>query len=223
MTVQPGRVIVVHGLWMNGLETALLRQRLAAQGFSPEVFRYPSTRASLDEVVEALTQRLARMPFGSHVVGHSLGGLMALETLTRRPSLLSGRAVLLGSPVRGSLAAQGLAAWPLGRALLGERAAAELLHPREPRWPGPGELGVLAGTLAAGLGRVVASLPEPNDGTVAVEETGVEGAKDVLTLDVSHTGMLFSHAVADAVGRFLRTGRFGGDAADAGVSVRGGP
>jgi hypothetical protein len=58
------------------------------------------------------------------------------------------------------------------------------------------------------MGRVFAALPEPNDGTVCVDETHLPGAKQRVVHDVSHTGMLFSAAVVDALVRFLRTGSF---------------
>ena len=59
-----------------------------------------------------------------------------------------------------------------------------------------------------GLGRLLSDLPEPNDGTVAVDETFLEGARDHIVLDVSHTQMLFSAEVAAQVVQFLREGRF---------------
>ncbi len=202
------RVIVVHGLWMNGLETTLLRQRLAAEGFSPQVFRYPSTQTDLGVVTASLAEFITAQGPGVHLVGHSLGGLIVLETLQSRPELRVGRAVLLGSPVRGSSVARTLAAWPAGRALLGSLASVELARHHQRRWQGPGELGVIAGTLAAGLGRIVTHLPGPSDGTVSVEETHIEGASAQLLLEVSHTGMLFSSAVASATAGFLRQGHF---------------
>ena len=60
-----------------------------------------------------------------------------------------------------------------------------------------------------GLGRMVADLPVPNDGTVALVETEITGATDRCTFDVSHVGMLFSSQVADAVAQFLAHGSFG--------------
>ena len=53
-----------------------------------------------------------------------------------------------------------------------------------------------------------ADLPLPNDGTVCVEETDLEGAHARLVLDVSHTGMLLSSAVVAATVQFLATGSF---------------
>jgi hypothetical protein len=41
-----------------------------------------------------------------------------------------------------------------------------------------------------------------------VAETELEGTADRIVLRVSHTGMLFSAAVAKQAGAFLRSGRF---------------
>jgi len=131
-----------------------------------------------------------------------------LETFESHGELPQGRVVLLGSPVQGSHAARAVAAWSLGPHLLGRLAAAELTR-REPRiWRGARELGIIAGSRSAGMGRLFADLPAPNDGTVAVDETQIAGAKEHVVLDVSHTGMLLSSSVADAVVRFLERGAF---------------
>ncbi len=176
------------------------------------MFRYPSLHASLDEVTDALARRLRAFDGGVHVVAHSLGGVVAIETLERAGELPPGRVVLLGSPVQGSRAARSIAAWPVGPQLLGKLATAELLPARSRRWTGDRELGVIAGSRPAGLGRVFSNLPQPNDGTVCVDETTLPGATAGLVLEVSHTGMLFSHPVADAVAAFLDHGSFGATA-----------
>jgi hypothetical protein len=67
---------------------------------------------------------------------------------------------------------------------------------------------MIAGSRSAGLGRVFADLPQPNDGTVCVDETDLPGATARVVLDVSHTGMLLSQAVAAATSRFLAHGSF---------------
>jgi pimeloyl-ACP methyl ester carboxylesterase len=200
-------VIVVHGLWMSGLETFTLRGRLARAGFVPRLFRYPSTRASLGEAAAALAEELRGFGAGpAHLLGHSLGGLVILETFERERRLPDGRVVLLGSPVRGSRAARAVASWAVGPQLLGSLATNELTRERQPVWRGPQQLGVIAGSRSVGMGRMLAELPVPNDGTVAVDETGIPGLQDQAVFDVSHLGMLLSAEVAGAVIRFLDSG-----------------
>ncbi|MBM2853368.1 MAG: hypothetical protein HW417_296 [Steroidobacteraceae bacterium] len=195
---------------MNGLESVLLRNRLAEAGFEPSVFRYPSTQADIGEAALSLAAHMRGFGDGPvHLVGHSLGGLVILEAFGAPGELPQGRVVLLGSPVQGSRAARAVAAWSLGPHLLGRLAAAELTR-REPRtWRGERELGIIAGSRSAGMGRLFANLPAPNDGTVSVDETRIAGAKEHIVHDVSHTGMLMSAVVADSLVKFLNSGSFG--------------
>jgi pimeloyl-ACP methyl ester carboxylesterase len=195
---------------MNGLESFLLRDRLAKAGFAPTVFRYPSMNSSLDDVTAALAARLRSFEGTVHLVGHSLGGVVILETLERASDLPPGRIVLLGSPVRGSRAARSIAAWAIGPQLLGALAVVELARERDRSWHLPREVGVIAGCRSAGLGRVFSDLAQPNDGTICLDETQLPGAAAHRVLDVSHTGMLLSSMVAAFTSAFLKSGQFPG-------------
>jgi hypothetical protein len=119
-----------------------------------------------------------------------------------------GRIVLLGAPVRGSAAARVAGSIGVGQWLIGPSAAEALVSHRRRVAPPSREVGIIAGTRPMGLGRWFARFDEPNDGTVAVSETQLDGARDRLVLPVSHLGMLMSPRVADASGHFLREGRF---------------
>ncbi|NIN37578.1 MAG: alpha/beta hydrolase, partial [Gammaproteobacteria bacterium] len=70
------------------------------------------------------------------------------------------------------------------------------------------DIGVIAGTVPLGFGKLVADFDEPNDGTIAVSETRLKGARDHLVMAVSHKGMLVSPDVADQAAAFLRRGEF---------------
>lgn len=71
------------------------------------------------------------------------------------------------------------------------------------------DIGVIAGRMSVGAGRIVApELPGPNDGAVRVDETRLPAMRDHIVLNVSHSGMLVSRAVARQVCAFLRDGAF---------------
>lgn len=205
-------VVYVHGLWLRGYEATLLRRRLAA-ALDAEVhsFTYPSVSSSIADNARALHGYLATIRADTvHLVAHSLGGLVILHMFDAAAvSLSPGRIVLLGSPVRGSQAAQRLARLPLGlgRAFMGF-AAEVLAVPRERRWAGARELGVIAGDLPLGAGRLLGPMREPNDGTVLVRETDLPGAAGQVRLRVSHSGMPYSSTVARQAAAFLRRGMF---------------
>jgi len=77
-----------------------------------------------------------------------------------------------------------------------------------PPWPGERDLGSIAGTLSLGVGWLVRGLPRPNDGTVAVAETRLDGMTDHLLVHTSHMALLFSKGAARYTTYFLRHGRF---------------
>jgi hypothetical protein len=143
-------------------------------------------------------------------VGHSLGGLVILKLFESdaTDALPPGRIVFLGSPLNGSRSAQNLARLPLGTTLLGRGVREELLIPRERCWRGQRDLGVIAGSLSVGLGKLVGARGAPNDGTIFVDETRLPGISQHLVMPVSHTGLPFSKSVARQTGAFLRSGKF---------------
>jgi pimeloyl-ACP methyl ester carboxylesterase len=207
-------IVYVHGLWQRGAESIWLRRRLS-QDLEAEArtFSYPSVAADASTNARALAKYLTAIRADTlHLVGHSLGGLVILKLFEEDPDALArlpgGRIVLLGPPLRGSRSAQNLARLPFGRKIMGLGVGEELLASRDRRWNRARELGVIAGDLGFGLGRLVGTLGGPSDGTILVEETELDGTADRVVLRVSHTGMLFSAAVARAAGAFLSTGRF---------------
>jgi pimeloyl-ACP methyl ester carboxylesterase len=203
-------VILVHGLWMSGHEMWTLGRYLETEfGYRCHRLPYHSVTASLAENVSRLRGCLQRLQGETaHLVAHSLGGVVVMEMLGGYEPPWIGRVVLLGSPLQGSSAARQVARWPGGRHLLGETVMDALLDERRLSWRGRAEIGVIAGDVPLGMGRLAGLLEGPNDGTVAVQETQLPGARDQLVMHVTHFAMLFSRAVAVQVAGFLRSGRF---------------
>ena len=206
-------VVLVHGLWMTGVESGLLRHRLVSDfGFDTQQFSYHAVRDGLDDNVAYLRAFIRDTPGDTvHVVGHSLGGVLALHTLMQYPESRAGRIVCIGSPLRGSAAARAVAGLPFGLDILGRTIREAVLSGGLPAYQGKRQVGVIAGTLGFGLGVVFEDLPEPNDGTVAVTETQLPGITDHIELRVSHTGLLVSRAVVEQTAWFLRHGVFSRD------------
>jgi fermentation-respiration switch protein FrsA (DUF1100 family) len=205
-------VVYVHGLWLNGVEGVLLRKRLARSlNAETRTFTYASLVSTVTDDARALASYLAALPADTlHLVGHSLGGLVILKLFESGEGarLPPGRAVFLGSPLNGSRAARNLARLPLGRKILGLGVCEELLTARSRRWDGQRELGVIAGSLSVGLGRLVVAHRAPSDGTIFVDETRLAGISQHLVLRVSHTGLPLSPTVARQTAAFLSTGSF---------------
>ena len=204
-------VILVHGLWMSGFQLGVLKHRLDSAGELHTVpFSYPSISGCMSDHAQSLLQfarghRVEQL----HFVGHSLGGLVILRALElAADDLPPGRAVLLGTPLQGSRAAQGVSRLPFGRTILGMAVQEECIDYTPHEWNGTREVGVIAGSMGLGLGRLFANLSADHDGTVLVEETRLPGARDHIVLPTSHTGMLLSTEVAQQAAYFLKEGRF---------------
>jgi pimeloyl-ACP methyl ester carboxylesterase len=200
-------VILLHGVWMRGLTLFSLARRLRAAGYTVDVFDYASVFGDTARTCERLRARMREA--GSdrvHLVGHSLGGIVALEATRRMRDLPRGSIVCLGPPLKGSSIARLLAHLPGGRWILGSNRNA--LVAGVERWDGSRPVGVVAGQIPFGLGITIGALAAPHDGTVAVEETRLSGLADHCTVDATHTGLLFSSDVADLTVGFLRNGRF---------------
>ena len=204
----PEHVILLHGLWMRGFALALLHKRMAEAGFEVDRFDYMSVVATQERIVERLhLQMQHHAPGPVHLVGHSLGGLLALEACREAAGLPPGRIVCLGSPLKGSAAARGFAGFGHGgEALLGHNR--ELLEPGMERWGGAREVGMIAGRVPIGLGAMLAHMEGDHDGTVAVAETNLPGLADHCVVETSHTGLLLSVEAARQAVHFLREGRF---------------
>ena len=202
-------VVLVHGLWLNGLEWMPLRRRMTRRGYDCHVFRYPSVRQTPAQNARRLLSFVERLGAGRvHLVGHSLGGIVIMHAAGLASRLPPGRAVFIATPALGSHAARRLVRLGAPGRLLGASRHGGLLGD-VPQWDPARELGIIAGDLPLGAGRMLGGLARPNDGAVAVAETEVAGASDRICLHGTHLGLLWLRETADRVDRFLRHGRFG--------------
>ena len=205
-------VVYVHGLWLTGLEGGFLRKRLGVElTAETHAFRYPSVTADISANARALAKFLGSLRTDTlHLVGHSLGGLVIRKMfeMGEGAHLPPGRLVCMGSPLNGSRAALNLVRAPFGKLLVGRGVQEELLNLRVRPWDGQRDLGVIAGNLGVGLGRLVGISGAPSDGTIFVEETRLAGITQHLVVPVSHIGLPYSKLVAMQAAAFLRTGKF---------------
>jgi pimeloyl-ACP methyl ester carboxylesterase len=199
-------VILVHGLWVPGIVMQPLAARLARAGYRCHCFSYLGAVRPMEVHADRLA-RFAQDIGPAHFVGHSLGGLVVLEALGRHAAIAAGRVVLLGTAARGCYAGRRIARFPAGRWFLG-RSEDLWREGRAARWTRAEALGVVAGSLPFGLGRMFGPLPGVNDGVVSVAETAVEGMADRVVLPIGHSAMLVSARTAAQVAAFLQHGKF---------------
>ncbi len=207
-------VICVHGFWSHGNGMLLIMRHFENEyGWTTPTFSYPSVKGSLDENADLLARFIDDEGLQRcHIVGHSLGGVLALRMLSRDNPGFEGRVVCLGSPLSGSRAAHFLSRQNWAEQILGRSLPEGTIHSVANEWAREVcervEVGVVAGSIPFGIGQIAGGFKEPNDGTVAVSETQLDGARDHITMSVSHTGMLISRAASDQAAAFLKRGEF---------------
>ncbi len=201
----PDTVVLLHGLWLRAFTLARLSRALRARGYRVIGFNYRSLRDEPDRAIATLAERVRSLDTPVHLVGHSLGGLIALAAI-RGHALNVPRAVCLGSPLSGSLVARRLGAIRGVRSVLGRSRG--LLADGLESWHGGTQVGVIAGSRGVGLGFLAGRLQRPHDGTVAVAETRLPGIADHCVLPTTHSGLLFSSAAIAQTLAFLQSGAF---------------
>jgi len=204
-------IVFVHGAIVRGWEMRLMRSRLRRLGYGVRQFRYRSMMLGMDENVRRLRLFL-RETEGEvlHVVGHSMGGVLARRAFEEDPDPRPGRIVAIGSPLLDCWVAHRfmrLHPW-IGRLLIGHTVVDHISRPVDPVWRSPRDFGVVAGTFRFGIGAIFKTLPTPSDGVVLLEETRLQGIRDRVEYRLNHFGMLFSSRCAVQVARFLATGSF---------------
>lgn len=209
-------VFLVHGLWRTRFSLLRLELCLRRAGFTVVNRSYQTTKKPLPEHAADLAALVARSLEGRkvrevHFVTHSMGGLVTRYMLTHHDIPHPGRFVMLAPPNHGARKMELFKGVPLLRLFLGPYAASELGQGEDAIFREAGipslEFGIIAGGTGGPRGYSL-YLDGDNDGTVRVEETRLEGAKDFLLVPHLHTFIMNARAVIDATIRFLETGRF---------------
>jgi pimeloyl-ACP methyl ester carboxylesterase len=190
-----------------------LAWRLRRQGFDARTFGYASMSTPVADVAQELGAFVETITGGRdevvHFVGHSLGGIVIRQYLKDHPDP-PGRVVMLSPPNSGSEIVDRMRQYSWFRMRFGP--AGHVLGTRRNDLPaslGPVEfpLGVIMGTHSINpIGSWM--IPGPDDGTVAVARSKVEGMAEFCLLPHTHTFIMWSGDVAELTGHFLRFGHF---------------
>ena len=217
-SISQPKTILLHGLHQTTWVMRPLAKRLQQAGFDTHCQRYYSLKDSINIHSQALNNWLSqhhhpRDPI--NLVGHSLGGLVIRDFLSRYPQWQVHRCVTLGTPHIGSVSADYVKR--LFSPLVGQ-AYAGALNGDTPALADEICLGVIAGNKPQGLGQfflqdyvkrqLLDKDKRQHDGSVFIYETHLPNATDHIILPVSHTGMLMDKEVAQQTIYFLTHGEF---------------
>lgn len=207
-------VVLLHGLARGHGSMSRLGTFLRAEGFDTVARTYPSRRHSINylagEVSEWIIERAQGRPV--HAVTHSMGGVIVRHL--HDPRIQWERIVMLAPPNRGSRLAAGLMRNPVFRWFYGP-AGVELADGSQ--WPAPpAPFCVIAGTRARAFTNVTSwtlgrrfSPETANDGTVAVDETKLDGMSAFAEVDATHTWIMNDPRAQRLIAAYLRDGCFG--------------
>ncbi len=206
-------VLLVHGILRSTGTFSALEKALIGTGFDAVAISYPSSRSTIEEHAAGLARLLDRQQGTETVsfVTHSMGGLVVRHLLARdgawKRRIEVQRVVMIAPPNRGSAIARLLEDVPAYRLVYG--AAGQQLTPQEvariPALDYP--FAIIAGGKGDG-GGFNPLLPGDDDGTVRLEETRLEGAKDFLVVHEIHASISNHRETIRATINFLKHGRF---------------
>jgi triacylglycerol lipase len=178
-----------------------LAEAISSAGFRAINVAYPSTSASIEELVALLGERVAAEESAcatNHFVGYSLGALVIRAYLAQAPPGHLGRVVMIAPPNHGSEIVDALGwSWtfkklmgPLATRLGTSPEALSQLLPA-PTYP----FGVIAGDRIISLWGLLFIRGE-QDGTVSVASTRLEGMSDFVVVHRTHTFIMDAPEVA---------------------------
>jgi triacylglycerol lipase len=211
-------VVLVHGLGRRAGSMGRLKRGLENQGYTVQIWSYPSRQHRLKDHVKAFREWLAERAYDDpvHFVGHSLGGLIIRGALATDPPVSVGRIVMIASPNQGAGVVSKYGDQPFSRMIFGrplEDLAEDSEAIKDLGVP-DAEIGNIAGIQSFHPFNPVSWLNlfhyagHEHDGTVELANTYLEEAVDHIAIDAHHTFICDHPDVIEQTWYFLKSGNF---------------
>jgi len=203
-------LVLLHGLGRSRYSMSYLGSKMRKHGYKVFNYGYASLRHDItthSNNFEIFLKKNIKEGSALNFVTHSLGSIILRKfALSNSASFKLNRAVMLGPPNKGSQLALKLSKSKIISKILGPSflelsrlALSEANHEME--------IGVIAGGRNKEKG-ILPFLTGDNDGIVRVEETYLEGAKDMLILKGIHSFLMFQPKIIHYTINFLEHGYF---------------
>ncbi len=206
-------IIILHGIAKSNKHMKKLADYLRREGFDIINLSYPSTSYKIEDLIEIINKKIserAKETKRIHFVGYSMGGLIVRALIHKYNYQNLGRVVQLAPPNQGSEVADFVKNFwlykkifgPAGKQLITDQGAIKHLFGKVNY-----ELGIIAGN--ATIDPISSAIiKRENDGKVAVESTKLEGMKDHVVINVSHSFFPSNKKVQEQTLHFLKNGNF---------------
>lgn len=208
-------IVLLHGLGRTRYSLWPIAREAMRRCYRVHNLGYPSRREPIEQLAESVGQRvreIAGEEGAVDVVTHSMGGIVLRAAVASRalPAETVRRVVMLAPPNHGSELADRLRDYRVYRLALGPAGQQigtneESVPRRLP--PPPFEVGIIAGRRSANP-LFARALSGEGDGKVTVASAQLEGMRELVVVDRSHTFMMWAPDVLAHIFSFLETGRF---------------
>ena len=201
MQAKKDYVILLHGFWRTAKSMRKLEKALSKEGYSVINLNYPSRKETIENISnnylqKGLETRCLDKNRKIHFVTHSMGGIIVRYFLAKNTLQNLGRVVMLAPPNKGAKLADFLSKFAIINFILGpalqqlktdtKSLPSKIPHPTY-------EIGIIASKY---------------DDKVSVKNTKIYNMKDFLLVSNTHTYIMNSSKVIQAVQNFLEKGKF---------------
>jgi len=207
-------LILLHGLGRTRWSLWPVAHEATRRGYVVYNLGYPSRRAPIEHLAEDIGRRIASIAGDGtvDVVTHSMGGIVLRAAVAAAvlPAERVRRVVMLAPPNHGSELADRLRDYRVYRFATGpagqQIGTDDDSVPRRLPAP-PFEVGIVAGRRAGNpvFARVLGA---ESDGKVTVSSARVDGMRDLVVVDRTHTFIMWAPDVLAHTFAFLETGQF---------------
>lgn len=213
MTAVPA-LVLLHGLGRTRFSLWPVAREAQRHGYRVHNLGYPSRRAPIERLADDVGHRIRALAEERpiDVVTHSMGGIVLRAAVASGalPAECVRRVVMLAPPNHGSQVADRLRDYLVYRLATGPAGqqigtSDDSVPRRLP--PPPFELGIVAGRRSNNryFARVLGA---EGDGKVTVESARLDGMRDLVVVDRSHTFIMWAPDVLAQTFAFLAHGRF---------------